>query len=113
MKTSKVSRSNQDKPGATDRIMDKHMAKVASIHAENDGTGPDWVFHQIIRFMHDGYPHQTGGLFQRLVAEEGDSLRVQGLRMVLESEAKKPTPFGWLRPIKVGPLAARKRLLAL
>jgi hypothetical protein len=112
-KSVKVAPTRGQSEKANDKLMDQHMARVARIHEENDGTGPDWVFHQIIRFMHDGYPHHAGGLFQRLLAEEGETLRVRGLRMVLQSEADKPTPFGWLRPVKVGSPAARKRLRAL
>src|SRR5580765_572592 len=81
-----------------DATMDAAMKHIAKIHAENDGTGTDWVFHQAIRFMFDGYPHHAGPLFRRLERLEGNSLRVQGLRLIFKSEAIRPTPFGNLCP---------------
>jgi hypothetical protein len=81
-----------------DALMDSAMKDIAKIHAENDGTGSDWVFHQAIRFIFDGYPHHAGPLFRRLEKLEGNSLRVQGLRLIFKSETIRPTPFGNLCP---------------
>lgn len=81
-----------------DAMMDAGMKHVAKIHAANDGTGTDWVFHQAIRFIYDGYPQHAGPLFRRLQQLEGNSLRVHGLRLIFKSEAIRPTPFGGLRP---------------
>jgi len=76
-----------------EEMMDQSMKTIAKIHTENAGTPSDWVFHQAIRFIFDGYPHQAGPLFRRLEKLEGDSLRVQGLRLIFQSEAIRPTPF--------------------
>src|SRR5438552_7797221 len=80
-----------------DRI-DKAMKKIARIHARISGNHADWIFHQTIRFLFDGYPQHAGPLFQRLQKLEGNSLRVRGLRLILKSEEIRPTPFAGLCP---------------
>ena len=80
------------------KMMDSGMKKIAQIHIRNGGGSADWMFHQCIRFLFDGYPHHSGPLFRQLIQLEGKSLRVRGLRMILKSEAVQPTPFGNLRP---------------
>lgn len=91
------------KPGRVDfdAMMDNAMKKIAQIHARQSEGQEDWVFHQAIRFLFDGYPHHAGPLFRKLLKLEGETKRVQGLRLILESEAIHPTPFANLCPKRV------------
>ena len=84
--------------GEVETMMDASMKKIARIHAR-PGTNADWVFHQTIRFLFDGYPHHTGPLMRQLESMEGESMRVRGLRLILQNEAKRPTSFANLCPI--------------
>jgi hypothetical protein len=79
-------------------MMDNTMRTIARLHAQPD-VGADWVFHQTIRFIFDGYPHHAGSLMRQLESVEGESDRVRGLRLILQSEARRPTPFANLCPI--------------
>jgi len=76
--------------------MDRAMKHIAKIHADIDY--PDWVVHQIYRFLFEGYPHHVGPLFSKLTALSGNSELVRGLRLVLSAEAKNPTPFSAMIP---------------
>lgn len=105
-------KTNQKEKERSTRGMDKHMTQIAKIHLRNGGqTSPDWIFHQTVRFIFDGYAHCAGPLFKRLQMLEGGSLRVRGLRLILQSEAQQPTPLGNLCPSKVGSNKARQKLL--
>jgi hypothetical protein len=76
--------------------MDEAMKKIAHIHARVGHT--DWLIHQIYRFLFEGYPHHTGPLFRKLEKLSGNSQIVRGLRLVLDAEAKNPTPFSAMTP---------------
>jgi len=90
--------SQTRRPSANEqrKMMDDAMKQIAQIHADIDYA--PWLVHQIYRFLFEGYPHHAGPLFSKLNKLRGGSQMVRGLRLVLKSEAKRPTPFSGLIP---------------
>ena len=74
----------------------KNWANVAKIHAKIDGG--DWLAHQIMRFVYEGYASETTLLIRKLQKVEPQTMRTRALQMLLQSEKKHPTPFGGLIP---------------
>jgi len=96
LKSKQVASRKSVSPSEMNTVIESAMKHIATIHSDHEIESTDWVFHQAIRFIFDGYPHHAGPLFSRLEELEGDSLRVQGLRLIFKSEAIRPTPFGGL-----------------
>ena len=76
--------------------MKGHWAKIARIHA--DIKHGDWIAHQIVRFVYEGYASVTAPLLRQLQQLEPSAERTHALQLLLKSEKAKPTPFAGLIP---------------
>jgi hypothetical protein len=80
----------------TRALMNRSWKKIALIHADMDC--PDWVSHQIIRFVYEGYSHQVGPLLTTLRRIDPDSKRTMAIEMLLEAERESPSEFAGTIP---------------
>jgi hypothetical protein len=95
-------------PNERKQEMSRHWGNVARIHAKIDQ--PDWLAHQIYRFVYEGYSRETGALIKRLKELAPRSPRTRALELILQSEKSNPTPFGGLIPF--GQMYANDLLVA-
>lgn len=76
--------------------MKGHWARIAKVHA-NIECG-NWIAHQIVRFVYEGYASATQPLLRQLQSLEPNAERTSALQLLLDAEKKRPTPFAGLIP---------------